>query len=226
MVHLSTSRIFQLAPSGWGSIDPRRKNRSSKQRRNDAGRGMKIGWLCTSHLNSRLMEIDSCRKKNMSHRHTNTHTYLFTHFERTLFVKKLFSKIIFGIQIFQGPIPTHPGDPKSGQQISFLLRVTGRELFLSCQCHHQASIPNQKRIAKTPNSVLIMANRGIGCCNVFWVSVGRGEVVDRICEGQFIEWFGGRVGEMPLKKLQVQHLRKNNHCNGKCPFFPRHKVSA
>ena len=163
------------------------------------------------------------KKKHMSHRHTQTHKH--THlplykFGESFVCENSFQRSFFGIQIFQGPIPTHPGDPKSGQQISFLLRVTGRELFLSCQCHHQASIPKQKRTAKTPNSVLIMANRGIGCCNVFWVSVGRGEVVDRICEGQFIEWFGGRVGEMPLLKLQVQHLRKNNHCNGKCPFFP------
>lgn len=102
MVHLSTSRIFQLAPSRWGSIDPRRKNRIKTTAKRTPEEAWKLADF--AHLTSipdwwKLTPVAKKKHVTKTHKHTHTHTYLFTNFERTFFVKTLF-KDHFSASIF------------------------------------------------------------------------------------------------------------------------------
>lgn len=106
MVHLSTSRIFQLAPSGWGSIDPRRKNRSSKQRRSER-RKRHENWL-TLHISPQFQTDGNwllSQKKHVTQTHKHTHLPLYTFRENFVCEKTLFKDHFSAFKFFKVQFP-------------------------------------------------------------------------------------------------------------------------
>lgn len=103
MVHLSTSRIFQLAPSRWGSIDPRRKNRIKTTAKRTPEEAWKLADF--AHLTSipdwwKLTPVAKKKHVTKTHKHTHTHRPTSLQISSELFLWKLFSKIIFRHSIF------------------------------------------------------------------------------------------------------------------------------
>lgn len=105
MVHLSTSRIFQLAPSRWGSIDPRRKNRIKTTAKRTPEEAWKLADF--AHLTSipdwwKLTPVAKKKHVTKTHKHTHTHLPLYK-FRANFFCENSFQRSFFGFNFFQGP---------------------------------------------------------------------------------------------------------------------------